>query len=240
MSPDSRRHRGAHPADRRLFAEDQLPALREAVSDLSWLLGRGYAMNSALKLVGDRLSLTERQRLAVSRAACSDRQRDFRRGNCVPLESVRGEHLAIDGFNLLITIEAALSGGVLVVCRDACVRDLSGVHGSYRSVLETERAIRLAGEVLEEFAPASAAWLLDAPISNSGRLAGKIAEVARAHEWPWSARTVNNPDAEISTSAGIAISSDSVILDRASRWTNFGYYLITRHLPDSWIVDLRV
>jgi len=240
MSPDTRRHRGAHPADRRLFGEDQLPALREATSDLSWLLGRGYAMNSALKLVGDRLSLTERQRLAVSRAACSDGQRDFRMANCLPVESIGGEALAIDGFNLLITIEAALSGGVLFVCRDGCVRDLSGVHGSYRSVLETETAIGLAGAVLERFAPASAVWLLDAPISNSGRLAAKIAGVARAHGWPWSAKTVNNPDVEIAASGGIAISSDSVILDRVSRWVNLGYYLVTHHLSDSWIIDLRV
>ena len=43
--------------------------------DLSWLLGRGYAIVSAVKLVGDRWSLTERQRMAVRRAACSDEAR---------------------------------------------------------------------------------------------------------------------------------------------------------------------
>jgi hypothetical protein len=145
----------------------------------------------------------------------------------------------IDGFNLLITLEAALSGGVVFICRDGCLRDLSGVHGSYRAVLETEAAIRLTGEVLQRFESAGATWLLDAPISNSGRLATRIAEMARANGWPWEARTVNNPDTEITVSAGIAISSDSVILDRARAWTNLGYYIVSQRLPDSWIVDLR-
>ena len=31
---------------------------------------------------------------------------------------LRGERLLIDGFNLLITLEAALSGAVLLRCRD--------------------------------------------------------------------------------------------------------------------------
>src|SRR5205807_3063533 len=78
MSPDIRKHRGAHPEDRKLFADDQLPKLRAAVSELSWLLTRDYAMKGALKLVGDKFALTERQRLAVSRAGCSDQSQAHR------------------------------------------------------------------------------------------------------------------------------------------------------------------
>ncbi len=70
--PDKRKHRGAHPDDNRLFAEDQLPSLRTAVAEYSWLLTRGYAEESALKLVGDRYDLTARQRMAVWRSSCSD------------------------------------------------------------------------------------------------------------------------------------------------------------------------
>src|SRR5688500_3971235 len=64
---DSRKHRGPHPEDGRLFATDQLPALREATRDLSWLLSRDYASPSALKLVGDRYQLEARQRIAAAR-----------------------------------------------------------------------------------------------------------------------------------------------------------------------------
>src|ERR671939_1175079 len=72
VSPDRRQHRGAHPADQVMFTPERMPTLRTATAELSWLLSRAYAVRAALKLVGDRHGLTERQRLAVARAACSD------------------------------------------------------------------------------------------------------------------------------------------------------------------------
>ncbi|HWW74418.1 MAG TPA: DUF434 domain-containing protein, partial [Pyrinomonadaceae bacterium] len=183
MSPDRRRHRGAHPEDARLFDESWLAALRTATGELSWLLSRGYQPKSALKLVGDRHNLRERQRLAVARAACSDEGRERRLKSRVEADAVRGAALVIDGFNLVITLEAALSGGVLVRCRDGCVRDLSSVHGSYRAVEETDRAVLLAGEVLAALGPAHALWLFDSPVSNSGRLAARVRELASERGW---------------------------------------------------------
>ncbi len=68
-----------------------LPRLREAVADFSLLLTKGYAEKSALKLVGDRFSLTQRQRLAVMRSSCSDQQRQSRLERCVPVEALAGQ-----------------------------------------------------------------------------------------------------------------------------------------------------
>ena len=45
--------------DDEAFGPSAVPALRGAVADLSWLLERGYATVSAVKLVGDRWSLTD-------------------------------------------------------------------------------------------------------------------------------------------------------------------------------------
>ena len=72
--PDKRIHRGPHPADAKLFVPAAISDLRSALADFSLLLTKGYAEKSALKLVGDRFSLTERQRLAIMRSACSDQQ----------------------------------------------------------------------------------------------------------------------------------------------------------------------
>src|SRR5262249_17087761 len=236
--PDSRKHRGAHPEDKRLFAEDKVPLLREATAKLAWLLTRGYAATSSVKIVGDHHSLTDRQRLAVARAACSDEQRDKRHSSCLSINDVRGETLAIDGFNLIITIEAGLSGGVLLISRDDCIRDLSSVHGSYRSVAETEIAVQMIGEVLETLQPASATWFLDKPVSNSGRLARQIMDLSSQRGWPWDVKLVMNPDAALSSSGQISISSDSVILDRVPRWVNLSRYLVGRDLPSAWVVNM--
>jgi hypothetical protein len=238
MSPDIRKHRGAHPEDRKLFAGDQLPKLHAAVGELSWLLTRDYAMKGALKLVGDKFALTERQRLAVSRAACSDQSKVHRANIRIAIDELKGRQVIIDGFNLLITIEAALSGGVLMLCRDGCVRDLSSVHGSYRSVDETDRAIELIGATLDELGVGSVAWILDKPISNSGRLAQRLRDAAAEHEWNWSVEVAFNPDAEIIAASALAISSDGPLLDRVKQWTNFARYLIEKRVAEAWVIDL--
>jgi hypothetical protein len=238
MSPDIRKHRGAHPEDKKLFAAEQLPVLRSAVSELSWLLTRDYSLKGALKLVGDRYTLTDRQRLAVARAACSDQSKERRAKTIVPTESIRGEELIVDGFNLIITVEAALSGGLLMICRDGCIRDLSSVHGSYRAVTETVQAIGLIGEALATLEPKSVAWLLDRPISNSGRLAKRIRQFARDQDWNWSVEVAFNPDAEMAASDRMVISSDSHLLDQVPRWLNLNRVLIDTWLAESWLIDL--
>lgn len=213
-------------------------ALRVATSEMAWLLGRGYKQKSALKLVGDRHALDERQRLAVGRAACSDESRALRESRRVEAESVEGAALVIDGFNLVITLEAALGGGVLILCRDGCVRDLSSVHGSYRAVEETARAVALAGEVIETLRPSSALWLFDSPVSNSGRLAARVRTLAASRGWHWDVKVEFNPDRSIINSDGVAVTSDSNVLEGVARWLNLGLLVIERHVPGAWLIDL--
>ncbi|HLE63837.1 MAG TPA: DUF434 domain-containing protein [Pyrinomonadaceae bacterium] len=238
MSPDTRRHRGAHPTDAELFHTDQLPKLRLAVSELSWLLSRGYKMTSALKLVGDRHGLRERQRLAVSRSSCSEQDRQRRMAHAVPVAQMRNESVIVDGFNLMITLEAALSRGPLFIGVDRCIRDLSSVHGSYRSVEETERAIFMIGKGLQDLGASSVMWLLDRPVSNSGRLATRIAEIALQRGWPWQVEAVFNPDATMMSSTAVAITSDSSILNRVERWVDLKSYLLATEISNAWMIDL--
>ncbi len=238
MSPDARQHRGAHPADLELFNSDQLPKLQRAVTELSWLLSRSYKMTSSLKLVGDRYGLRERQRQAVCRSSCADYNRQRRKQHCVSVEQLRNEAVIIDGFNLLITVEAALSRGPLLIGIDDCIRDLSSVHGSYRSVQETEHALSLIGEALQELGAALVLWLLDRPVSNSGRLAEKIIDLAVKRNWPWQVEVVLNPDSMIKSSPAIAITSDSSILDYVERWADLKAYLLAKKIPEAWLINL--
>lgn len=263
--PDKREHRGPHPDDAELFAPAALPRLREAVADFSLLLTKGYAAKSALKLVGDRFALTQRQRLAVMRSSCSDQQRQARLARQVPVAALTGQALAIDGYNLLITVEAALSGGLIFRGRDGCLRDLASIHGTYRKVEETVPAVTLIGDFLTEIRVAQALWLLDSPVSNSGRLKTLLGELARQHAWPWEVRLTISPDAELSVplpvgvgcavrtntdtqgdgvhgtpsgSTRIVVSTDSVVLDACTRWTNLAAALIAPRLPHTTIIDL--
>ena len=76
---------------------------------LNRIIGQERAIE-ALKLVGDRFDLTQRQRTAVMRCACSDESLAARRGREVGREEMEGGRLVLDGYNVLTTIEA-LDGG---------------------------------------------------------------------------------------------------------------------------------
>ncbi|HUU20314.1 MAG TPA: DUF434 domain-containing protein [Sedimentisphaerales bacterium] len=236
--PDKRTHRGPHPADEKLFAAGAISNLRTAIADFSLLLTRGYAEKGTLKLVGDRFSLTERQRLAIMRSACSDQQLASRNRRCIALENLAGQSIAIDGYNVLITVEAAMSGGVIFKGCDGCFRDLASVHGTYRKVTETIPAVQLIGQFLREVGAGKALWLLDSPVSNSGRLKTLIGELARKNNWNWEIELLLSPDAELKKSDLIVASSDSVVLDGCKRWTNLAAEIITQKLPSATVIDL--
>ncbi len=236
--PDIRSHRGADPRDAAGFERTTWPALRAAVLDLSWLLGRGYAPVSALKLVGDRGNLTERQRRAVQRAACSDEARARREATQVSARELAGRSLMIDGFNVLTTIEAALGGAVVLLCRDATYRDIAGVHGTYRKVAETLPAVEILASVLADLTVPRVGWLFDRPVSNSGRIRSVVLQIAAEHAFDWSVDLVNNPDRLLAESSEIIATADSGILDAGPRWFNLARHVIDTACPAAWIVDL--
>ena len=236
--PDTRQHRGPHPEDAQLFAPGCWPALRAATADLSWLLSRGYAEPSALKLVGDRFQLTERQRIAVMRSACSDQSLQRRRRTQWPAERLPGQRLDIDGFNVLTTIEAAMAHGVILGGRDGCLRDMASMHGSYRHVDETEPALDLIGQVLHEFRLAECCWYLDRPVSNSGRLRTRLEQLAADRGWPWQVELASDVDSVLVASPHVVATADSVILDRCAGWFNLAAEVLARRLPSVAVVIL--
>lgn len=213
-------HRGKHPEDTRLFGPDSVPMLRRAVSDLSYLLTRGYAPEAASTIVGDHYQLAARQRMAVERCACSDFSVQHRRESAASPDAIAGETISIDGYNILITVESALSGGILLRGRDGCVRDMASVHGSYRRVEETLPALHAIGRVLERLGVVSANWFFDAPVSNSGRLKTLVEKEAADAGWTWRASLEQDPDRILAAGTDIVITSDSWVLDRVGRWFN--------------------
>ncbi len=227
------RHRGPHPSDRAIFAPARLPALREAVADLSWLFGRGYGEVAAIAVVGDRYQLRKRARLAAARMAAPDAVAAARRARRLDLDALRGRPLVIDGFNVLVTGESALSGAVVLRGRDGALRDLGSVYGSYRAVDETERVIATLVEVLGAAAPASVTWLLDRPVSNSGRLAARL----RAAAPGWTVELVDAPDPALAASTAVVATADAWILDRCAAWIDLPAAVIAARGATPWLIE---
>jgi hypothetical protein len=144
----------------------------------------------------------------------------------------------IDGYNLLTTVEAALAGGVILHCQDDCYRDMASMHGTWKRVEETQPALELVGRCLQDWQVAICHWLLDSPVSNSGRLKVLIGEIAVANEWNWTVELVADPDRLLCVSPEIVMTADSMILDRCSSWANAAQAIVSEHASNAWCVDL--
>lgn len=225
------------PGDEIVFGSKYYDDLCTAVADMSLLLTRGYPLKGTLKLVGDRFNYTARQRLAVRRCSCSDRQRQNRISRRVDADALSDKVLLIDGFNLLITVEAALSGGAVFVGRDGCCRDLSGIHGSYRKVSETLEAFTIIAGYLESIGVSNVKWLFDRPVSNSGKLKVIVTELAEKNGWPWEVEVFDNPDNELIAAENIIATSDSDVLDRCGVWFNLSAEIV-KLCSGAFVVDL--
>ncbi len=236
--PDRRKHRGAHPNDRKLFSEEWLPEIREALADLSWLRSRGYSENASLRLVGNRYRLRERQRMLISRCVCTPEEKKLRTQKSIPAAQLENKVVYIDGFNLLITLESALSGGFIFNAMDDCYRDLASIHGTYKLVSETGKAISLVGQVLKQNKVKQVNWLFDKPVSNSGRMKVLLYELATEYGWPWEVALEYNPDSILSERPEIVITSDSMILDNCQQWCNLARIIIDQEVPEANLIDL--
>ena len=233
-----RRHRGADPEDEQSFGAGRLADLRQAVHDVCWLLDRGYGIASSTELAGDRYHLTRRQRIAVARCSCSGQARERRQAHCVSPAQLKEHELWLDGFNVLTAVETALGGGVVLIGRDDCCRDVAGVYSHYHKVEETVPALQAIGRLAEQWAVAGCRWWLDSPVFNSGRLKGIILGVAAEAGWPWQVEMVTNPDKVLSATEQIVSSSDHVILDRCQKWFNLARQVIANQVPQARVLDL--
>ncbi|WP_460220327.1 DUF434 domain-containing protein [Psychroserpens sp. MEBiC05023] len=230
----NQRNRGKNSNDNQLFGSKAIQQkLKEALIDMHYLLTRGYAEKSSLQLVGNRHRLNVRQQQAVRGMSASQQQMEQRQSACIPFESIGSDSIIIDGFNLLIILESALSGAYLFKGLDEAYRDLSGVHGTYKRVQQTENALLLVGNRLKTN---KVIWVFDKPVSNSGRLKTMLRELAENHDFNWEIILDHNPDKVLAKSKHIVVSSDAWVLDRAKRWLNLGAYIIEHHISEANII----
>jgi hypothetical protein len=230
--------RGFAPQDAREFGAEAVCLLREAQADIIWLLDRGYDQQSAVSFVGNRFRLSARQRAALLRSTCATRTAASRAGR-MNTGSLEGRAILIDGFNLIITLEAAQSPQTtLLACRDGCIRDLCGLHGTYRIIASTQTAIRWTAEILKAKKAARALVFLDAPVSNSGCLKTLIREVMEEEGFPAEISLEQNADQKFFGQEN-AVSSDALILERCASWINLAPQIIAEKLPGRRIVNLK-
>ena len=213
--------RGFVPEDERNFSPEAISTLRSASRHILYLINEGYDLKQATVFVGNHYLLSERQRLAVMRSVASRQQLSDRRKKQALLADLAGREVWIDGFNTIISLEVLLCDSLLFCCMDGTIRDLATLRGTYRLIPETEEAVRLMFDVLRDVAVGKVNILLDEPVSNSGRLKARIADIMEAGAYPFSLDTKILRDVDrMLYGKECVITSDSIILDHCASWVN--------------------
>jgi hypothetical protein len=156
------------------------------------------------------------------------------------LDQLAHRDLEIDALNLLITVESALAGGVVLHARDGAYRDMASIHGSYRRVDQTATAIQLAGEFFQDCRVDSVLWRIDRPVSNSGRLRAMLEQQAARSGWNWETTLDDDPDRVLGSQHELVATADAPVLDRAEKWANAARWIIDEYVPQAWIVPLAL
>lgn len=226
--------RGWFDKDPVFFGGSACTILHTAAEDICWLLDRGYDIRAAVTFAGNHYSLTERQRTALTRSLCSSAQLELRRRKELP-DGRLPESVALDGFNTVITLETALSSSLLLLCRDNTVRDLAGLHGTYRIIDKTESAVALMLDALQSRGVISAQVYLDKQVSNSGRLKTLIGQTAEKKRLAVNINLLDDVDTQL-VKEPCVITADSIVLDRCISWFNLNRYII-QSIPAAWLVS---
>ncbi|MFW6363298.1 MAG: DUF434 domain-containing protein [Spirochaeta sp.] len=204
----------------------------QAVQDYRYLRDRGYPVDPALQLVGDRYRLTRITRMVLYRGVSSadaDSRRMSRRLDSLP-PAVK---LSIDGYNVLLTIANYLLGRPVFICSDGFLRD---VGAGYSRASHKSPAFLRAEQLMVEWAllqikesggsPPQLRILLDRQVSHSGVTAARLRSRAPDAE----VICVGDVDAKLKTESGVIATSDSAVIDQAA-----GKVIdAARHILEAW------
>jgi hypothetical protein len=227
--------RGYVPTDADEFGGPGLTKLKEAVRDTCYLLNRGFENSGVVTFVGNHYQLTERQRLALMRGLAADKEIEARTAK--ELHDLAGTVL-IDGFNTFITLEVALSESLVLQCADGTLRDLAGLHGSFRIVDKTVAAVDLVLKALGDFQVTKAIIYLDQPVSNSGRLKQLLESKQEECQFELEMRLLPDVDKQLTHGENV-VTSDSIILNNCQSWFNLNKYIVQKYVPQAWIVKIK-
>jgi len=187
----------------------------EAAKDLRYLLERGYRRESALRLIVDKYQLSTKQKLLLYRAVYDSSTGAKHKQKIITADKIRGCKLAVDGYNVLITVESGLRGGLLVLCDDGFIRDISAVHGKYRITSMTEKALSIIVKAVQELKPAKTNFFFDAQVSKSGELASHVRRTLEGSGLTGSAYAPERADVSTLNFGDVVATSDSVLISKA-------------------------
>jgi hypothetical protein len=211
---------------------ESCPNLADAAADFRFLLARGYPRQNALTLVGNRYGLDHTMRQLLHRGVFAPGLAAARRAKLRLLRDVPGRPLALDGHNVLITLECAGRGLPLVAADDGFIRDVGEISGAFKVSPDTDRVLARLADYLAEHRTGPVDVFYDAPLSLSGELARRTREVFASRNLSVQAAAVPVPERLLAGFPGAIATSDTALIDTHATVVDLAGEIIRRH--PSW------
>jgi hypothetical protein len=213
------------------------PDLPEAATDFRFLLSRGYPRQAALTLVGNRYKLEHTARQLLHRGVFAPEVACARRAKLRLLRDVPHLPLALDGHNVLITLECAERGLPLAAADDGFIRDVGLVSRAFKVSPATDRVLALLADYLAQHQAGPIQVFYDAPLSLSGELARQTAEMWAGRGLMVQAQAVPVPERELAEFKGAIATSDTALIDAHEPVVDLAGEIIRQH-PEWAIIAL--
>jgi hypothetical protein len=214
------------------------PDLPKAATDFRFLLSRGYPRGAALELVGNRYNLEHTARQLLHRGVFAPALAAARRAKLRLLGDLPGQPLAVDGHNVLITLECAGRRLPLAAADDGFIRDVGQVSRAFQVSPATDRVLILLADYLAGHQAGPLEVFYDAPLSFSGELARRTVEIWGARGLPVMARAVPVPERELVSFSWPVATSDTALIDACEAVVDLAGEIIRQH-PDWPVINLR-
>lgn len=204
-----------------VFDDERLTDLKQRLlapaHDLEWLLNRGYPKKSSLVFVGNHYQLNAWERDILFRSIFPRVEALDAKRKKIRARDLKGRSLGIDGFNVLITLENALSGELLIRGNDGFIRDTAGVFRRWRRSEKTLQALDMILRVLKRYEVKKTIFVLDAPFSGSRELAGIINQNLQKMALSGEAILQKQVETWLSKFSDIVATSDSRLIRRVKK-----------------------
>jgi hypothetical protein len=187
--------------------------LQQAAADFRYLLARGYPRGAALTLVGNRYHLEHTARQLLHRGVFAPEIAAARRSKLRRLADLPGLPLALDGHNVLITLECALRELPLVAADDGFIRDVGQVSRAFKVSPATDRVLVLLADYLLQHQAGPLQVFYDAPLSFSGELSRRTEATWTVRGLTVTAQAVPVPERHLAGFPGAIATSDTALID---------------------------
>ena len=207
------------------FKSIRLNIVKEAAKDYKYLLSRGYNWNTSLNFVSARYQLTRVERMILLRSVFSNQDIAIRKSKLKPISYIKDKSLSIDGFNVLMTIRAALLKTPLIYCQDGFIRDILSAFERIKIDTLMYISLELLLSLLLKYKPRDVVFFFDSRVSKSGIFASHVRRRLKQLNFNGNALAVPKADIQTISYGEVVASSDSVIILRANQVVDLGGYL---------------